>query len=164
MIKISFFFLVLILVRCNGGIEPGLQQPGFSGTITFIGEWPDSINITILVLFKNELKDSSDFSAENLQYVSEIIPKGVKSYKYNTLENSLFGKVDPGTYAYLAVAQSPKSSISLSRKDWTIAGVYYTKNDNTHPGKVTIPENTFLENLNITCNFNNPPPQPPGGN
>ncbi len=162
--KLLFFILAFILVNCNGGIEPGLQQPGFSGTIYFKGEWPDSVNLTILVLFKNELKDSSDFSAENLSYVSELIPKGVKKYQYNTLKNSLFGKVDAGTYDYLAVAQSPKKTISLSRADWTIAGIYYSPTDSTHPGKVIIPENTFVEHLDITCDFNNPPPQPPGGN
>lgn len=158
---LSISLLIFVLVQCNGGIEPGLQQPGFSGTITFIGNWPDSIKQTIIVLFKNPLLDSSDFSAENLQYVSAQIPYGTKSFKYNTLENSLFGKVAPGVYQYLAVAQSAEETISLERKDWVIAGIY--KNGAETPAKLIIPGNSFIENIDIICDFNNPPPQPPGG-
>jgi len=158
---LSISLLLVVLVQCNGGIEPGLQQPGFSGTITFIGNWPDSVKQTIIVLFKNPLLDSSDFSAENLQYVSTQIPYGTKSFNYNTLENSLFGMVEPGVYRYLAVAQSAKETISLNRKDWTIAGIYTDKTG--APAKLIIPENSFLDNINIICDFDNPPPQPPGG-
>ena len=53
---------------------------------------------------------------------------------------------------------------SLSRKDWFVTGVYYANEDTTIPGILTIPEDTFVDNINIYCDFDNHPPQPTGGN
>ncbi len=160
---LKYFLLAIVLWNCDGGIQPGLQEPGFSGTIYFIGEWPDSVKRTHIVLFKEPLLDTSDFSAENLKYVSDEIPYGVTEYNYTTENNSLFGVIKPGEYGYLAVAQSTLETISLKREDWTIAGLYYNPGDSTKPGRLIIPENTFLHNINITCDFDHPPVQPPGG-
>jgi len=52
----------------------------------------------------------------------------------------------------------------LDRKDWFVVGLYYNNNDTTIAGILTIPENTFVNQVNIICDFNNSPPQPPGGN
>jgi hypothetical protein len=74
------------------------------------------------------------------------------------------GIIEPGEYAYLAVAQQSTPEISYLRKDWFVAGVYYAEGDTTMPGILTIPENTNVDSINILCDFDNPPPQPPGGN
>jgi hypothetical protein len=42
--------------------------------------------------------------------------------------------------------------------------MYYALGNPTKPGTIVITENNFLKNINITCDFNNPPPQPLGGN
>ncbi len=160
---LKIFLIGILISACDGGIQPGMEEPGFSGTIYFIGEWPDSVKRTHIVLFKEPLLDTSDFSAENLKYVNNEIPYGVKEDKYTTLNNSLFGVIKPGEYGYLAVAQSTLETISLKREDWTIAGLYYNPGDSTKPGRLIIPENTFLRNINIVCDFNHPPVQPPGG-
>ncbi len=156
---------LILLVSCDKGISPESEniEPGFSGTITFEGDWPVNVTATHLVLFKDPLISDADFSADNLIFISEAIPFGVNVYDYNTLENALLGNVGPGEYAYLAVAQTTSIFISLEREAWNVAGVYYNNGDTSSPGKLVIPNNTFITGINISCDFNNPPEQPPGG-
>ena len=163
--KWLIFISLIFLLSCDKGISPDPENvnPGFSGTVTFEGEWPANVTATHLVLFKDPLISAEDFSADNLIYISEAIPFGANIYNYSTLENALLGNVVPGEYAYLAVAQTTSLFISLEREAWRVAGVYYNNGDTTGPGKLVIPENTFVAGINISCDFNNPPQQPPGG-
>lgn len=165
-LTILFSFFILILNGCNGGIgpQPENTQTGFSGKITFIGQWPDSVKRTHLVIFKNPLLSSSDFSAFNLSYVSVGIPFGSTEFNFSSLDSSVVpgtGEFKAGDYAYVAVAQSSTQDVSLDRVNWYVVGLYYNEDDSTKPGVLTIPENTFVRNINIVCDFNNPPPQPP---
>ena len=158
------FAAVLISEGCDKGIEPrpADEVPGFSGRITFVGAWPDSITRTHLVVFDSLLEEPNDFSLYNLKFISDTIPYGVQYYDYDS-------RVDPyvpitaGSFAYIAVVQQKTKNLSLSRKDWTVAGIFYAYGDTTNPGRLTIPEKTFVKNINIWCNFYDPPPQPPGG-
>jgi hypothetical protein len=165
LLKWLFCIPIILLFSCDKGIapDPGKVDPGFSGTLTFIGEWPGNVTATHLVLFKEPLLSEDDFSADNLIYISEEITFGATEYDYNTLENSLLGNVVPGEYAYLAVAQTTSLFISLSREAWRVVGVYYNNGDTGQPGRLVIPDNTFVTEIDITCDFNNPPEQPPGG-
>jgi hypothetical protein len=157
--------ILLNIYGCNKGLSPisAEQKAGFSGTITFIGNWPEGITRTHIVVFQHELKSSTDFNIINLKYVSLEIPYGVKSYSFNSTDSSYI-PIGAGVYEYVAVAQSKTPDLSLNRSDWFVAGVYYGNNDTTKPGILDIPENTLVRNVNIICNFNDPPPQPPGGN
>ncbi|MGB5289281.1 MAG: hypothetical protein WBN42_12415, partial [Ignavibacteriaceae bacterium] len=74
------------------------------------------------------------------------------------------GPFPSGSYAYVAVVQQSTENLSLARKDWFVSGVYYANGDTTKPGTMVIPDSTFVKNINITVDFSNPPPQPPGGN
>ncbi|RMD49261.1 MAG: hypothetical protein D6830_05285, partial [Ignavibacteria bacterium] len=137
-------------------------QPGFSGTITFKGTWPTDILQTRIVLFKSPLLTPDDFNATNLRYVSEIIPSGVTSYDYNSLSpDATISNIEPGEYSYLAVAQS-NALLSFARQDWRVVGLYVIPPDTINPAKLIIPSDRFLENINIICDFDNPPNQPPG--
>jgi hypothetical protein len=165
----SFSFCIVFLYGCNKGIEPLPEdmQTGFGGKITFIGEWPDSVTRTHLVVFKDPLNSISDFSLQNIRFVSSEIPFGINEFFYSSKDSSVL----PGTglfqsedYAYVAVAQSSKQDVSLNREDWFVVGLYYNIGDTTMPGALNVPENTFVSDVNIVCDFNNPPPQPPGGN
>ncbi len=167
--KIKFFiflFAIALLSGCNHGIAPIEApdvEPGFSGKITFIGNWPNDVLQTVVVLFKDPLIDSTDFNMLNLRFVSAPIPYGSKEFIFSTEDkNNFVSNVEPGEYAYLAVAQQIIPN-SFARKAWRIAGVYCPDGDSTNAGKFYLPENTFLENVNITCDFNRPPAQPPGG-
>ena len=157
---------ILIFTSCDEGLSPDLadEEVGFSGTISFSGEWDKSLKQTHVVGFKNPLLSVTDFNVFNLKFVSETIPNGTQSYQYSTNhEGSLISAIEPGELAYIAVAQSLKDTITLNRADWIVIGIYYEPGDSLQPGIVTIPESGFLENINIQCDFNNPPPQPPGG-
>jgi len=159
---------VLLFSGCEGGIEPRAEKhSGFGGRIIFIGEWPDSVTRTHLVVFKDPLNSISDFSLQNIRFVSVEIPFGSSQYSYSSKDSSVLpgtGLFEPGEYAYVAVAQSSKTDVSLNREDWFVVGLYYNEGDTSGPGILRIPENTFVENVIIVCDFNNPPPQPPGGN
>ena len=156
--------LSLILVSCDKGLSPDLadENTGFGGTVTFIGEWDPSLTQTHVVVFKNPLLSISDFNVFNLSFVSEVIPNGSSSYRYSTFsENSLVSTVEAGKYSYIAVAQSLRDTITLNREDWIVAGIYYTDATAANPGILNLPEGAFIENVDIVCDFNNPPPQPP---
>ena len=70
--------LSLLFHGCDKGIAPQ-EVTGFSGTIDFLGEWPDSIARTHLVVFENPLNSNADFNPLNLRYVSLEIPYGTRT-------------------------------------------------------------------------------------
>ena len=167
-----FLILILLAIACDDhGIEPRPLTPadkisGFSGTVTFISEWPDSIKRAFVVVFQNPLLTPGDFTVFNLKFLSREIPLESPVYEYSSLDSAFIpevpGPFPPGSYAYVAVAQQSTPEISLARKDWFVSGIYYTSGDTTQPGKMVIPDSAFVEDINITVDFNNPPPQPPG--
>ena len=164
-LRIFILLLSLIFVSCDKGLSPEPEEgkSGFGGKITFIGEWNPLAKQTNIVVFKNPLLSVSDFNIFNLKFVSESIPNGVQSYEYTTLnDNSLLSTIEAGLISYIAVAQSEKDTLSLSRDDWKIVGIYSVENEPLSPSALQIPEAAFVENINILCDFNNPPPQPPG--
>jgi hypothetical protein len=164
-IGIIILFLSLLLISCDKGLSPDLaeEQVGFGGTITFSGEWNNEVKETHVILFKDPLLSVTDFNVFNLKYVSDNIPTGTQVYHYSTNDISLISAIEPGEYSYLAVAQSKRDTLSLNRDDWTVAGIYMSGNNTTQPSRITIPQSEFVDSLNIHCDFNNPPPQPPGG-
>lgn len=163
---IIFFFLA---IACDHGIEPlEAETSGFGGTITFVSEWPDSVKRSFLVVFKDPLVSDTNFTIFNLKYLSTEIPPDVLVHNYTSLDSSYIppepGPFPAGTYGYVAVVQQSTDNLSLARKDWFVSGVYFANGDTTQPGTMVIPDSTFVRNINITVDFNNPPPQPPGGN
>lgn len=152
-----------LFISCDEGLAPEpIKAAGFSGTITFIGNWPEGVTRTHIVVFKDPLLSASDFNAFNLKFVSEEIPYGVSVYNYNSTDTAIV-KISEGEFSYVAVAQQKTPNVSLNRKDWFVVGIYYANEDTTKPGKLIIPANTLVKNINITCDFDNPPQQPPGG-
>jgi hypothetical protein len=163
-------FIILIaitaFVSCDKGLSPDLgeEKAGFGGSITFSGDWNPDILQTHVVVFKNPLLTVDDFNVFNLSFVSESIPNGSVSYNYSTNdENALISTIEPGNISYIAVAQSLRDTITLNREDWIVVGLYYSDDDKTMPGILTLNEGIFIDGVNINCDFNNPPPQPPGG-
>ncbi len=157
----------LIFSNCGGGIGPEPEIPkeekaGFSGTVYFKGEWNPSVKRTHLVVFKDPLLSAADFNIFNLKFVSLEIPFGTQEYSYNSTD-SAYIPISAGEYSYVAVAQSLTEELSLDRKDWFVVGVYFAEGDSINPGKLIIPEKTLIKGIDIMCDFNNSPPQPPGG-
>lgn len=107
--KRAYYLLVIgiIFFGCDKGISPepesiGQQETGFGGTITFKGDWPDSVQHTRLIAFINPLESEEDFSAENLGFLSDAIPNYSESVIFNSLINPLLA-IKPGSYSYVAV-------------------------------------------------------------
>ena len=166
----AILILMLFAIACDDhGIEPKPpESSGFSGTIRFLNEWPDSIKRTFIVVFENPLLTPGDFTILNLKFLSREIPLGVPTYQFSSLDSAYIpanpGPFPSGNYAYVAVVQQSTDEISLAREDWFVSGVYYASADTSKPGTMVIPDSTFVRNINIFVDFNNPPPQPPGYN
>ncbi len=163
----------MILVSCDSdhGIAPKPiveTEFGFSGNIVFYGSWPDSVKRIILVVFKDPLINPGDFVLTNIGFLSFELPIGVQTYQYSSLDSALIplipDDIPPTVYHYVAVVQQSTDELSLIRRDWFVTGVYYANGDTTAPGVLTIPEDAFVDDINMYCDFENPPPQPPGGN
>lgn len=168
----KFFGILLaclvIFASCDGGLAPkesGLEyQTGFGGIISFVGNWDPDVTYTNIVLFKDPILSEEDFNIHNLKYLSTPIPFGSAEYNYTTIDSILFGNVESGKYAYLAVVQSKSEDLSLQRKDWFVVGIYNSGEEGLADGEIYIEENKFKFETNIRCDFENLPPQPPGGN
>ncbi len=165
------FFLSLAasftMISCDKGIAPypdeNLSPSGFDGKVTFNGNWPAGIQQTYIVVFKDVLKSDADFFPPNLSYVVGPIPYDATEYSYNSIDNNAISSftLSPGNYNYVVVVQSTKPTLTLNRSDWTVVGIYYLPGDTTNPGTLNIQNGEITHNINITCDFNNPPPQPP---
>lgn len=170
----KYIFIIVVIsiafyIGCNQGISPvsaeeEQQKDGFNGKITFTGEWPDSVQWTLLVVFKQPLTSAASFNIFNVGYISHPIPWGTEVYSYSTEQDTGYLSITAGTYSYVAVAQSNNPVLSLNRSDWKVVGVYYASGNTNQPGSLVILPNSVTGNININCNFNNPPTQPPGGN
>ena len=162
-IYISIVLLSAISFNCDEGISPEpIYQTGFSGKVSFLGNWPEGITRTHIVVFKDPLLALGDFNIANLKFVSVEIPYGSISFNYNSADTSVV-PIGEGEFAYVAVAQQKTVNLSLNRKDWFVVGVYYAGGDTTNPGKLVISDKTLVKGIDIFCDFDNPPPQPPGG-
>ncbi|MBU0558276.1 MAG: hypothetical protein KJ799_05010 [Bacteroidetes bacterium] len=159
------FILFLLLVSCDGGLAPVEESTatGFRGRITFKGNWPVEFTQTHIVLFKDPLNSAGDFNILNLKFVGNAIPAGSTEYFFTTDGNALINDVKAGEYSYLAVAQSKSIILSLTRDAWEIIGLYSDAADPNMPAKVIVPESAMVDSVNIVCDFDNPPVQPPGG-
>ena len=170
-ISILCFFMMLVSCDSEHGIAPKPivdTEFGFGGNIVFFGAWPDSVKRIILVVFKDPLINPGDFVITNIGFLSFELPLGVQTYQYSSLDSALIplipDDIPPSVYHYVAVVQQSTDELSLDRRDWFVTGVYYANGDTTTPGILTIPEDAFVDNINIYCDFDNPPPQPPGVN
>ena len=169
----TVFVSFTLITGCDSenGIAPKPvenQEFGFGGNIVFYGVWPDSIKRIILVVFKDPLINPDDFVITNIGYLSFELPLGVQAYQYSSLDSAIIAltpfATPPSIYNYVAVVQQSTEELSLSRRDWFVTGIYYANGNLTMPGTLSIPNDSYVDNINIYCDFEKPPPQPPGGN
>ncbi len=171
--KIFIAAIVTVLLSFLGGCDKGIEPlppvspgpTGFSGKVTFTGNWPTDIKRTHVVVFRNPILSSGDFFPPNLSFVIDSIPNGTKEFTYNSINNNFISSftLAPGSYKYIVVAQSKTPTLSLNRKDWFVVGVYTTSGDQSKPGTMTIQQGYMTTGIDINVDFSNPPPQPPGG-
>src|SRR3989339_1952120 len=138
-------FSVCFIAGCDKGIEPEPEKSsqaeiiGFSGKVTFTGNWPAGITRTHIVVFKNDILTVDDFSFQNLAFVVDPISFESSEFTYDSGINNFFSlTLAEGTYKYIVVAQSKTPTISFNRDDWFIVGVYYNNGDQSKPGMMTL--------------------------
>lgn len=152
------FILLLLFYSCDHGLKPPAtetstqyEEPGFGGTVYFKGTWPDTIYDLRVVAFRNyPPKNIINEVIEGKAKFSQSLPKRVDSVRYEVL-------ADTGKWEYVVVALQYGANIF---SDWKAIGVYDTTIADTIPTPIYIPYGRFLRGINITCDFNNPPPQP----
>jgi len=163
----GFKYLILLYVilmgiySCDHGLKPTEvyqdQKAGISGTI-FYTNWPaaDSLYDLRLVVFKlyppeNILEELSAGRA----FVYPVI--GEDNLPYNVDSTFFIMELDPGYYEYVAVAQQYGPSLFT---DWFAAGQYDTLFSDDLPTAITVSEGELLEDIDITVDFDDLPPQP----
>lgn len=144
--------LVLLIMGCEGGLEPPLEDPEpvgvIIGTVTYSGEWPpeDELRLLFFVPLPFIPNQFSDILLEidNLRTSDEL--------KRNVDEDTfIVDEVLNGAYVYNIIANQFGPQILL---DWRPLGVY-TENDG-----VIIVEGDTTE-ISIHVDFNQLPPFPP---
>jgi hypothetical protein len=158
---ILFFFISL---ACNEGLapQPEIQkkQEGFGGKIIFNGNWYPDVTRTHLLVFKNPIQSPDDFSLANIAFVSRGIPYGISEISYSTLDSAFYppnSKLSAGTYSFIAVAQQTTPELTLNGSEWSIRG-YFRGDTSAAPGKVTVPPDEYINNIDIYCIFVSPTP------
>lgn len=148
---------------CDHGIAPRSEPPrtGFSGKIYFKNNWPSDIYQTRVVAFRETIKTVADFNIFNIGFISDTIPYGVSEFTYESDKNPLIEPAAGTTLKYIVVAQAIVPTPLPRRQDWRVAGIYFSSEDSTKYGSVTIEQGIFKRNIDIIVDFNNPPIQPP---
>ena len=150
-----------LFLSCDKGVAPFPEsssgETGFEGEVSFYGNWPDSVLQTYLVVFKLPYNSAAEFLPPNLSYIIGPIEIGSTKYVYNSIDNRYSPNftLTPGAYNYVVILQSKKPTLTLNWNDWTVAGIYYSANDITKPGRLIIEDGRITKNINITCDFGN---------
>ena len=179
-VRFVLFFLsalALFFSGCDKGIAP--DPTGFSGVIRF-RNWPrrDTVDFAVqelrLVAFKKPPIDTTGLLIEFLKGNVVIYPPvGTPAFsKYYRASDSTLQLVDsikytvllnmsvddpPANYEYIAMAWRYGPNPFA---DWRPAGLYTTQPGTFNPGSITISKHDFLTNVNVNCDFQNPPPKP----
>jgi hypothetical protein len=138
---------------CDHGLEPPPKvKPGFGGRITYKGEWPpaDSIKLLAVVAFKHYPPTNIliEVLSGNAIY-DTALTKNVESQDYQIF-------TDPATFEYVVVAQQYGPDIF---SQWRVIGVYSDDPLQATPKTVDVPAETFISGVDITVDFEHPPPQ-----
>jgi hypothetical protein len=183
-------FSVALLVFISGGCDKGLTPPppppaappelrdsitGFGGVISF-RNWPplDSVDQQVqelrLVAFKNPPIDTSGLIIEFLRGNVLVFPRiGTTAYSKRDSSGRLRDTIRysieftpgvdslPFTYSYIAIAWRYGTNFFA---DWRPAGLYTTQPGTFIPGAITVREYRYLRNIDVNCDFRNPPPIP----
>lgn len=156
--------LLIVSLLAAGCDEEGLnpdefQEPGFSGTITFVGTIPprDSIDDLRVVAVPYYPVDTT--VAELItKILNQTIPySGSLSDQVaanTTIRYEMF--VKPDTFKYVAVAQLFNSANPF--QDWRVVSIY--GNSATNPSPVVVIDGEMKKNINFTVDFYKLPPQP----
>ncbi len=156
---------LVVTVGCDKGLAPLNEPSGFSGIITF-KNWPSdpyTVAELRLVAFVSYPSDSVAIFPALLAGQAVVYPpvgatgfaKYVDSIPYTFTTNGTTLQVS--TYKYIAVAQRYGTNYFA---DWKPCGVYTINPGSFDPAPVQVLLHRVITGVNITVDFNNPPPKP----
>jgi len=148
--------LPFLVVGCNehglSPVAPSELTTGFSGTVTFLGEWPRDAKECWIVVLKDMPETPSEAAVAILQAPKDSIPLFSTSYPY-------FFSVPPGRYEIVFVALLRQGQF------WglnSVVGVYFEDGDSTRTGNVFVLNECVTRDINITVDFAHIPVVIPG--
>jgi hypothetical protein len=150
---------------CDRGLAPLNEPSGFSGLITF-KNWPSDPNTVLelrLVAFTNYPSDSVAIFPALLAGQAVVYPpvgatgfaKYVDSIPYTFTTSGSTLQIT--TYRYIAIAQRYGTNFFA---DWKPCGVYTLGPGPFDPAPVPVLLHRVATGVDITVDFNNPPPKP----
>jgi len=142
--KYYCIFLILSTISCSIGHGLGpepLEKPGISGTVTFVGNWPQSTSEVRVAVYE-EYPPSSFLT---ISAFSNALPMNVDNADY-------FIPLNPGVYGWIIVAW--RSETQFWSPD-NVLGYYKENPESTVPKAVIVREKTSTKNVDITADFNN---------
>lgn len=113
-----------------------LSKGTISGTVTFVGEWPEDAAFAGIAVYQQ-------YPPPNPLLFSGIavLPVKVQSAPYSV-------RVPPGRYEGIIVA------VGSSLIDIRTVGIYYASGDTTKPGVVEVQEGSVTSGIDIIANLN----------
>ena len=153
--------VALSLYTCDHGLQPAedsqSSRSGISGTISYIN-WPLAENLYDLRLVVFNRYPPGDIFGELGEGRAHVYPAiGQNGLPFYVDSTAYVMELDPGYYAYVAVAQQFGSNIF---EDWLAAGQYDTIFSDELPTPITVISGELLEDINIQVDFDSLPPQP----
>ncbi|MDP2209459.1 MAG: hypothetical protein Q8K98_11930 [Bacteroidota bacterium] len=168
-IIIVLFLFSFAIISCDHGLAPPPKEKieqGISGTIYYRGAFPDSLKEHRLFAAKmdrkfrsmNEIMTLILSGSDSIQIYPSILQSPLSLTKEDSIKFRFV--LPPALYKYLAVAQTTGAIFDSSQ--WKIVGVYSLDSINWVPRPILIGSGEFVDSINITVDYNNPPPQPFG--
>lgn len=121
------------------GINIAAEFPSsaISGTVTFVGEWPQNTEWVRLAVYVKKPRPNKieDFFPPNLSVFSDPFPFGVESYDYLL-------PISAGTYEWILVAWKAKGT-----------PLFEIKELGSYSGVVWVPETETISGINIVADF-----------
>lgn len=137
-------FLFLAGCEIDHGLAPPSPEPpeelgSISGTITYVGSWPDSVEDVRVAVYA-QYPPPNFFAISGF---SDSLPIGVPVADYSV-------KVKPGVYEWVIV-------VLLKKGSWwgpeSLLGAYYAPSDTTRPGVVTVDPGAAVTGIDIIADF-----------
>lgn len=174
--------LLFFISGCDQGLAPLNIPPidpnaptGFGGVIYF-RNWPplDSVDIVVqelrLAAFKQTPTDTTGLFFEFLRGNVIIYPPvGTTAYSKRDSAGNLRDSIHyaiylrpgqdslPTSFSYIAMAWRDGPNVFA---DWRPAGLFTRQPGTFNPGRVDVRQGVFVTNVDIHCDFRNPPPRP----
>ncbi|MBN2543768.1 hypothetical protein JXI42_12975 [bacterium] len=167
--------------KIDHGLGPIDENTGISGTITFVGAWPEPGSMMILsdiwlfgpiahteVIPKDSLNIFSVYEiynnySERFSYINyDSLYEALEAQGENlTAENCTVrydyevAPIDPGTYKWIFFIAIPNIGLGeLDSLHYYIMATYYDYGDSSEPGQVLVEDERMVKEINMTVDFN----------